>query len=90
MLHTLSATKFPCLASEVIILLFFRWFLHIRYEAATRHYIKTQDMYYKNYLSTNSLFLYSRADQVASPRIITDLANCYHDLGYEVSLASMV
>jgi len=60
------------------------WFLKVRYEAATRHYVKTQDMYHKNYLNAPSLFLFSRADPVASPVIVSDLADAYHASGHEV------
>ncbi|KAA0197118.1 hypothetical protein HAZT_HAZT010075 [Hyalella azteca] len=60
------------------------WFLEFRYEAATRHYVKTQDMFHKNYCRAPSLFLYSRADPVSVPYINTNLANWWHKYGFEV------
>jgi hypothetical protein len=58
--------------------------LEFRYEAATRHYVKTQDMFHKNYCRAPSLFLYSRADPVSVPYINTNLANWWHKYGFEV------
>ncbi|KAF2359767.1 Protein of unknown function DUF829 TMEM53 [Trinorchestia longiramus] len=60
------------------------WFLAVRYDAATRHYVKTQDMYHKNYCRAPALFLYSRADPVSGAQITTNLANWWHKFGFDV------
>uniref|UniRef100_A0A6A7FNZ2 Transmembrane protein 53-like n=1 Tax=Hirondellea gigas TaxID=1518452 RepID=A0A6A7FNZ2_9CRUS len=60
------------------------WFLEFRYQKATRHYVKTQDMFHKNYLDAPALYLYSRADVVSKANINTDLADNWNGRGYQV------
>jgi len=60
------------------------WFLEHRYEAATKHYVRTQQFYDVNYCGVPALFLYSLTDPISAAGVTTKTINSWHQQGFQV------